>query len=247
MSGGSLRCLLMKRSNSSWARLGVHLGHVQAVADRRIGGRAPALAKDFLAARKAHDVVHRQEVHLVAALGDQPQLVHQLPAHLPGNTRRIAPARPFHGELPQRLRGRHAPGHGFHRVLVLDGFEAEIAARGHHQRVGQQLRRIDAAQPHARAQVALGVCLQGQAAFVHGFALPHRGDHVLQRPCVSARACARRPPPPGARRPPRSRAAGCRSHSTSSRPSSNSTASQVREPNLPLAHGGDLHRISARA
>jgi hypothetical protein len=59
----------------------VHLGHAQAVADRRIGRRAAALAQDAAAARKAHHVVHGEEVHLVAQLGDQRQLVLDLLLH----------------------------------------------------------------------------------------------------------------------------------------------------------------------
>ena len=48
----------------------VHLGHAQAVAHRRIGRRSAPLAQDAAAARKAHDVVHREEIHLVLQFGD---------------------------------------------------------------------------------------------------------------------------------------------------------------------------------
>jgi hypothetical protein len=70
----------------------VHLGDAQAVAHRRIGRRAPALAQDAAAARKAHDVVHGEEVHLVAQIGDQRQLVLHLLAHRGRHALRVAHA-----------------------------------------------------------------------------------------------------------------------------------------------------------
>ena len=53
----------------------VDLGDAQAVADGGIGGRAASLAEDAARAREAHDVVHGQEIRLVAQLGDQLELV----------------------------------------------------------------------------------------------------------------------------------------------------------------------------
>ena len=46
----------------------VHRGDAQHVADRRVGGRAAALAEDALSPREADDLVHRQEVGRVAQL-----------------------------------------------------------------------------------------------------------------------------------------------------------------------------------
>ena len=49
----------------------IHLGDPEAIADGGIGGRAAALAEDFLRAREAHDVVHGEEVRRVIERGDQ--------------------------------------------------------------------------------------------------------------------------------------------------------------------------------
>ena len=55
--------------------LGIDLGDAEAIADRRIGGGTAPLAKNVLAAGKAHDVVHGQEIRRVAKLGDQREFV----------------------------------------------------------------------------------------------------------------------------------------------------------------------------
>ena len=57
-------------------------GDAQAVAHQRVGGRAAALAKDLVVAGELDDVVHRQEERFVAFLGDQRELVLDLPTHL---------------------------------------------------------------------------------------------------------------------------------------------------------------------
>ena len=128
----------------------IHFGDVQAVADRGVGGRAPALAQDLALARMAHDVVHRQEVHLVAAVGDQPQFMHQLAPHRPRDAAGVAALRPFDGEAAQRLGRGHSRRHRLRRVLVLDLLQAERAAAGDHQRVLEQINRIERRQPGAR-------------------------------------------------------------------------------------------------
>ena len=67
------------------------------------------------------------------------------------------------------------------RVLVFDFVEAESAALRNLHRSLQQLRRVDARQPHALAQVPLGMRLQRKAALRHRQAQAHGSDHVLQR------------------------------------------------------------------
>ncbi len=54
---------------------GIDGSDAEAVADRGVGGRAPALTQDFLPAGIAHDVMHRQEIGRVAELPDQFQLM----------------------------------------------------------------------------------------------------------------------------------------------------------------------------
>ena len=51
----------------------IDLRNVQAVTHDRIGRRATPLAQNLLAACKAHDVVHGQEIHLVLQVGNQGQ------------------------------------------------------------------------------------------------------------------------------------------------------------------------------
>ena len=60
-------------------------GDAEAVAHRRIGRRAAALAQDVLAAGEADDVVHGEEIARVVELADQAQfLVQRLRAQRPG-------------------------------------------------------------------------------------------------------------------------------------------------------------------
>ena len=84
--------------------------------------------------------------------------------------------------------GRHARRHGFQRVLVLDGFEAEIAARGHHQRVGQQLRR-DRCRPAARAGAGGARRLACRARPHSSTALPSRTAVITSCRALRERTC----------------------------------------------------------
>ena len=59
-------------------RDGVHIGDAQHVADRRVGGRPPALAVDVAAAAERCDVPHHQEVARKPELLDHVQLVADL-------------------------------------------------------------------------------------------------------------------------------------------------------------------------
>ena len=53
-------------------------GDAEAVADRRVGRRAAALAQDVLRAAERDDLVHRQEVAAVVELVDQRELLVEL-------------------------------------------------------------------------------------------------------------------------------------------------------------------------
>ena len=159
----------------------VDLSHAQAVAHCRVGGRAPALAQDALAPGKAHDVVHRQEIHLVAQLGNQRQLVRHLLRHARRQALRVTPRRALVGVLVQGLARAQAGQHALHRVLVAQLVQAEMAACGHHQGVGQQLGRIKPRQPLARSQVRLGIGLQGKATLGHWPAQADGSEYIVQR------------------------------------------------------------------
>ena len=73
----------------------VDLGDAQAVADGRVGGRAPALAQDALAARELDDVVDGQEIRLVLQVADQASsfsICVAIASGTPCGKRRAAPA-----------------------------------------------------------------------------------------------------------------------------------------------------------
>ncbi len=161
--------------------LGIDLGHAQAVTDRRIGGRAATLAQDVSAAGKAHDVMHGQKIHLVVEVCNQRQLVVHLLVHCRRQALRVTRARALLRELAQGLCRCQARQHGLQRVLVAQLVQTEVAARRHHQCVGQQRGRVKLPQPQARTQMGFGVGLQCKAALTHRSPQAHGGDHVLQR------------------------------------------------------------------
>ena len=125
--------------------------------------------------------MHREEVHLVLAVCDQVQLFADLRLHLLWRALRVNALHAHLHQPGQGLRGGHASGHGLQRVLVLDFVQGERAAPRHGERGVQQLGRIDARQPHAPAQMALGIGLQRKPAFAHAAAQAYGGDHILQR------------------------------------------------------------------
>ena len=70
----------------------VHLDDAQHETDGRICGRTATLAKNALATSKAHDVVNREEVGLIAQVGNQRQLMLDQPDDPFGRPLRPAPA-----------------------------------------------------------------------------------------------------------------------------------------------------------
>ena len=84
-------------------------GDAEHVADRRVGGRAAALAEDVLRAGEAHDRVHGQEVGRVVELLDQAELVAQDRRHLVGQALGVALRGALPGQRLQRLL-RRQPG-----------------------------------------------------------------------------------------------------------------------------------------
>ena len=166
--------------------LGVDGGDAQDVADRRVGGRAAALAEDVLAAGEADDRVHRQEVGGVFQGLDQPQLVAKDRLDLVRHALRVAPFRPFPGQALQRgLRG-HAGRRDLVGILVLQLFQREAAAVGDLQGAGQGLGIFGEEAVHLfrRLQMAIGVAFPPEAQLVDGAAVTHAGDHVLQQPAL---------------------------------------------------------------
>ena len=183
MSGGSLRSLLMKRSNSMLMRDGIDLGDAERVADRGVGGRAAALAQDVVAPREGDDVVDGEEVGLVVELGDQRELVLDQLAHVgraPGRRRTAAPS-PLRPARADATPGVAPGGTSSSGILVAQLVERERAARDEIERGVGQLARIERGEPRARAQVALAVGEERVAAFGERRAQADRGQRVLQR------------------------------------------------------------------
>jgi hypothetical protein len=158
----------------------IDLGDAQAVAHRRVGRRAASLAQDALRARKADDVVHGEEVGLVGEVGDQRQFMLDRLAHLVRHAVGVTAAGLVVGRLAQPGGRRFARRHDLLRVLVAQFVEREAAALRDRERLGQQLRRVDALQPIARAQIALGIRQQTPAGLCQRRLVAHRGQHVLQ-------------------------------------------------------------------
>ena len=155
-------------------------GDAQAPADDRVGRRAAPLAQDAQAPRRAHDVVHGEKEHLVAAFGDQREFFFDERHDGRRNAVGVALRGAFVGQAAQRLRGCQPRQHAVARVVVLDLVQPKAAARGHGQRGGQRRGHVHLGQPRARAQVAFGIGLQGKAALRHRPADTDGGHHVLQ-------------------------------------------------------------------
>jgi hypothetical protein len=164
----------------------VHLGDAQAVAHRRIGRRAAALAEDALAAGEVHHVVDRQEEGLVAHLGHQRQLVFDLGPHggrhaLRVAVRRVAPLRAGQRLVAQPAGGAVPGRNDLLRVLVAQFIQAEAAALGQAQRLVQPGAAVHLGQRQPGAQVLLGVVWQQRAAVGQRGAVADGGERVQQR------------------------------------------------------------------
>ncbi len=159
----------------------IDLRDAEGVAHRGISGRAAPLAQDAAAARELHDVVDGEEVRLVAQLRDERELVLDQLTHAGGHAGGKARAQSLLGDLSQ-VRGRRvARGRELLRVLVAQAVEGEGAALRDAHSLGQQPGRVELREPHAHAQVPLGVGVERAARFGHRRAQPDRGQRVLQR------------------------------------------------------------------
>ncbi len=158
----------------------VHLRDPQAVADRRVGRRAPPLAQDAAGAGKADDVVHGEEVGLVAELGDQRQLIIE---HLPDLLRHpVGPAlrSPHQGQAPQMAAGRFTLRHQLVGILVAQLVEGEAAGASDLQGGREQVIRIEALKLAPASQVPLPVLLQGIPRLIHADPEPDGGEGIEQ-------------------------------------------------------------------
>ena len=160
--------------------LRVGSGDAETPAHHRVGGRTTPLAQDALALGEAHDVVHGEKEHFVAAFRNERQFLLDQALDVGRHTVRITLGRACVGEPAQGLGRRQTLDHRFTGVVVLDLFQRESAALRHGQRGGQQVGRNHLGQPLARAQVAFAVGVQLEAAFGHRLADADGGHHVVQ-------------------------------------------------------------------
>ena len=70
--------------------------------------------------------------------------------------------------------------HQFFRIFIFQTVEPEIAALGDAYALGQQFGRVNLRQPHAQAQMALGVGIQRVSGVGDRGVKAHRGQQVLQ-------------------------------------------------------------------
>ncbi len=91
---------------------GVDGGNPQAVAHRRVGGGAAALAENPLVPAELDDLVHGQEVAAVVEVVDDIELTLELSRHIVGYPSCVARPRPLPGKVAQPLPGAVTGGEG---------------------------------------------------------------------------------------------------------------------------------------
>ena len=169
----------------------LHVGRVDGgdakhEADRRVGGRAAALAQDALGAGEADDVLHREEVGGIVELVDERQFMVDQAAHLVRTAVRIALRDAALDQVLQFLLGAAAvPGD---LVGIFVGQFVEIEGRALDDLDGACKGRFVALEQAGHGggglEVALGVLLHPQAGLVDGAFLADAGHHVGQCPAA---------------------------------------------------------------
>ena len=139
MSGGPSRSGDRKRSNSRPSDTASALVMPERVADRRVGGAAPALAEDVRPAAERHDVPHHQEVAGEPQRLDDRQLVVDLG---PGLAVAVAVA-PGVGAAP----GPVAVGGALLGQPAQVGHLVEPVGAGERRQLGRHQRQVEGAGP----------------------------------------------------------------------------------------------------
>ncbi|MCY1223277.1 hypothetical protein D9M72_353980 [compost metagenome] len=163
----------------------VDLGNAQAIADGGVRRRTAPLAEDFGAARKLHDIAHRQEVGLVALAGDQLELVFDLLGNLLRNAVGIALVRTLHRQSPQSL-CRCLARSAFVRILIFELRQRELQPPKKMPGIGDRFRVIteDARHFGRRLQMPFGIGVQPIAGRGDCHMLADGGDDIGKRPAV---------------------------------------------------------------
>ncbi len=163
--------------------LGIDGRHAQAITDRAVRCRSATLAQDLLAPRKAHQVMHRQEVRFVLELLDQPEFVTEQRLHFVGHARGIA----FSGSFPSKPREigncGFAGRNELFRIFVLQFVEPEVAAAGDLERASHGVGSIAEELPHrvAAFEMTLAVRRKVFVELVYRLAESHAGEDREQK------------------------------------------------------------------
>ena len=160
----------------------VDRGDLQAVAHRRVGGRAASLAQDVHAAGGPDDVGDGEEIRGVLQFTDERQLVFEGRPHPGGDAPGIAPGRALPGQNLQLPLGRAAFADHLLGVLVAQLSEREAAAFGDLHRIGQGTGMIAEEGGHLRGglEMAFRVGREAPSGGVDGAALADAGEQVVE-------------------------------------------------------------------
>src|SRR5579883_517793 len=154
------------------------------VADRRIGGRAAALAKDLFILRKAHDVVDGEEIARVILLFDEDELLLEQLLGFLRNAVGVARRRVKPGKPRQLFLRRASFGHRLDGIFIAELVEREAAGldnlQGSRDRIGAAAK-----EPRhfvRRFQMTLGIRVKTKAGLGNGAAFANAGQYILKRP-----------------------------------------------------------------
>ena len=155
---------------------------LQAVAHRRVGGRAAPLAQDAQAAGGPDNVGDGEEVRGELQFTDERQLVFEGRPHPGGDALGIAPGRALPGHNLQLPLGCAAFTHHLLGVFVAQLFEREAAAFGDLHRIGQGTGMIAKEGNHLRGglEMAFRVGREAPAGGVDGAALADAGEQIVE-------------------------------------------------------------------
>ena len=163
----------------------VHLGDAERVAGGGVRRRTASLAQDAAPARELDEVVHGQEIALVAELADQREFTLD---ELPDRRRRPRGPASHRARLDQAAqvrRRRRACRHDLLRILVAKLVERETAAPGDVPRRVDQRARVQRLDALERAQRALPVRVQRAAGTRDRRLQAYRGQEILERPAAA--------------------------------------------------------------
>ena len=162
----------------------IHRGDPQTVADRGVGGGAPALTEDALLTTEPDDLPHGEEVTAVVQIVDDLELLLELGAHRLRNRARGAPGRALEGELAQPLRRRRAVGELLRWVAVANLIEREPAACRDLESAphGSGIVGEESIERLRRLQGVLGIGLGRASRRAHRHSAANTGQDVLQLP-----------------------------------------------------------------